>query len=200
MRLGLLADIHEHVEQLEWAIATLRAQDVDRFVMLGDVYEMGGRIEETVALLSKLDTLGVWGNHDFGLCRDVCESVRARYSSEVLAYFASLAPYVEYEDCRFQHIEHHLDPTILEDLWSFEEHLGVDAALGFAAHPHHRLFIGHFHRWEVHEPEGKVSWDGRSPISLRPDRRALVAVRAVCDGSCALYETESAVLVPYAMT
>jgi predicted phosphodiesterase len=44
MKLGLLADIHEETEQLGKAIAVLQEQGADRFVVLGDVFEMGKRI------------------------------------------------------------------------------------------------------------------------------------------------------------
>src|SRR5439155_1544823 len=51
MKLGLLADIHEEVERLRQAVVTLRAAGAERLIVLGDVFENGRRIEETVALL-----------------------------------------------------------------------------------------------------------------------------------------------------
>ena len=77
MKLGLLADIHEQTGQLRKAIAVLRRHGADRFVVLGDVFETGKRMEETVGLLRQVEAVGVWGNHDVGLCFDpddkVCE-------------------------------------------------------------------------------------------------------------------------------
>ena len=32
---------------------------------------------------------GVWGNHDYGLCRDPYPDIRERFGPEVMAYFAS---------------------------------------------------------------------------------------------------------------
>jgi hypothetical protein len=54
MKLGLLADIHEHTTQLQSAIAVLRMNGAERFVVLGDVFEMGKRLEETVSLLQEV--------------------------------------------------------------------------------------------------------------------------------------------------
>jgi predicted phosphodiesterase len=88
MRLGLLADIHEHVEDLRHAIGVLREHGADRFVVLGDVFETGRRIEETVALLRDVGAVGVWGNHDFVLCCDPAADVRLRYSPAVLDFMA----------------------------------------------------------------------------------------------------------------
>jgi len=51
MKLALLADIHEAVEHLEWAIRLLRDVCVERFVVLGDLAVMGERLDETVRLM-----------------------------------------------------------------------------------------------------------------------------------------------------
>ncbi len=48
MRLGILADIHEQVRRLRKAIAVLQEHGADRFVVLGDVFDTGQRIEQTV--------------------------------------------------------------------------------------------------------------------------------------------------------
>ena len=38
---------------------------------------MGKRIEETVGLLRQVEAVGVWGNHDVGLCFDPDDKARA---------------------------------------------------------------------------------------------------------------------------
>ena len=63
--------------------------------------------------------IGVWGNHDFGLCCDVSEETRQTYSQDVIQYMDSLKPRLEIGECLFTHIEPWLDPTVLEDLWFF---------------------------------------------------------------------------------
>lgn len=70
VKLGILADIHEHVEYLRRSLAIFSEQGVDQVVVLGDVFELGQRLRETVALLDESGTIGVWGNHEFGLCTD----------------------------------------------------------------------------------------------------------------------------------
>ncbi len=65
MKLGIITDIHEHVECLRAVLDELAGQ-VDRIVMVGDVVETGERIEETCQLLSDAGVVGVWGNHDYG--------------------------------------------------------------------------------------------------------------------------------------
>ena len=50
MKLGLLTDIHEHVENLRTALDRFRVEQVNQIVVIGDVFEMGHRIEETCRL------------------------------------------------------------------------------------------------------------------------------------------------------
>ena len=92
MKLGLLADIHEHTRQLQKAIAVLQRHGAERFVVLGDVFETGKRIERTVRPLEQVQAVGVWGNHDVGLCFDPDEKVCQRYSATVLNFMGSLQP------------------------------------------------------------------------------------------------------------
>ena len=120
MRLGILADIHEQVEELRNAIAVLQNEDADRFVILGDVFETGQQIEETVQLLQDVDAAGVWGNHDFGLCSDPSEQIRNRFSTQVLDFMGRLKPRLEIDGCLFTHLEPWLDPQKIEDLWYFD--------------------------------------------------------------------------------
>lgn len=187
MRLGLLSDIHEAVEELAAAVRELKRR-VDAFVMLGDVLDAGERVDETVALLAALPGVGVWGNHDLGLCGDVHPSVRARYSQRTLDYFAGLLPSVELGGSRFQHIDPHLDPESLEDLWRCPT--SEERVAGFARCSHARLFMGHLHRWELVTPVRQVPWDGRGPVDYHAGERYLTVVNSVLGGRCALMDTD----------
>ena len=84
----------------------LREQGADRFVVLGDVFELGHRLKETVDLLADARAVGVWGNHDFELCLDNARPEdRERYGDRVLAYMGSLHPRMEIDGCLFAHVE-----------------------------------------------------------------------------------------------
>ena len=76
MKLGLLTDIHEQVELLCIALDRFRHEQVDQVVVIGDVFEIGQRIEETCRLLAEAKAVGVWGNHDYGLCSNPSEQIR----------------------------------------------------------------------------------------------------------------------------
>ena len=199
MKIGILADIHEDLEHLRRALAILQDQEVDRLVLLGDIFETGDRIEETVEVLERAGAVGVWGNHDFGLCRDPHEDLRRRFSLRVMDFMAGLRPRLEVEGCLFTHVEPWLDPEKVEDLWYFEgpPKTPEDLARSFDAVPHRVLFVGHLHRWLLGTPEGLLPWSGEGPVALEAGGRYLVAVHAVCEGRCALFDTQTDRLVPF---
>jgi predicted phosphodiesterase len=199
MKLGLLADIHEHTRHLQKAIAKLQQQGAERFVVLGDVFDTGKRIEQTVRLLQQVKAVGVWGNHDVGLCFDPSEEVCKCHNSAVLDFMGSLQPHLEIEGCLFTHVEPWLDPHSVEDLWDF--HGPPDSpeklARSFAAVPHRILFMGHLHRWSLGTPDGLLSWRGEHQVALDRRNRYLVVIHAVWGGKCALFDTVTNDLVPF---
>src|SRR5436190_4744276 len=177
MPLGILADIHEELLFLRRALDLFPSLGVDRVIVLGDVHCLGKHLAETVALLAAANATGVWGNHDFGLCRDVSPRLRDRYASPVLDYMGALQPRLEVDGCLFTHVEPWLDPENIEHLWYFDgpPDTADKAARSFAAVPHNHLFVGHFHRWLVATPAGVQAWQGEGPLVLSPGRY-LVAV------------------------
>jgi predicted phosphodiesterase len=182
MKLGLIADIHEDVDALRLALDRFRTLRVDQVVCLGDVVAMNDRLAETCRLLADTGVVGVWGNHDFGLCQDVDPTLAAEYPAEVVTYMASLRPRLEIEGCHFCHVEPWLDPTELSDLWYFEgppdEHGKLDRI--FAATTCRLIFAGHYHKWLLATPAG-----------------FFVVIGALCEGRYALFDTDTSELTPF---
>jgi hypothetical protein len=56
--------------------------------------------------------------------------------------------------------------------------------------------VGHFHRWLLATPGGLLDWGGGGPVTLPPGQRYLVAVAAVCNGWCAVFDTAVGELIP----
>jgi hypothetical protein len=201
MKLGILADIHERTDHLRRAISILERHRADRFVLLGDVFETGERIEETVCLLQQVKAVGVWGNHDFGLCSDPSECVRQRFSSTVLTFMACLLPRLVIDDYLWTHVEPWLDPNKIEDLWYLEgpPDSAEKLSRSFGAVPQRVLFMGHMHRWLLGTPDGILPWQGDQPVCLDSSQRYLAVIHAVCDGNCALFDTEANDLIPFGL-
>lgn len=199
MKLGLITDIHEHVELLRVALDRFDHEQVDQIVVIGDVCEMGERIEETCRLLAEAGAIGVWGNHDYGLCVDVDERTREKYPTSVIDYMTTLRPRLEVEGCYFTHVEPWLDPETLADLWYFDGPPDEHRKLGriFDAVPHRAMFAGHFHNWLLATPDGIADWNGDTSIHLSLGERYFVVIGALCEGRYAVYDTEVSVLLPF---
>ena len=199
MKLGLITDIHEHVEFLRLALDRFANIQVDQVVVIGDVCEMGKRLEETCRLLSDVKAIGVWGNHDFGLCVTPDDHARAKYSAAVIDYMTSLRPRMEVGNCHFAHVEPWLNPEDVADLWYFEGPPDEHQNLGriFDAVPHRIMFAGHYHKWLLVTPQGIADWRGDSPIRLSGDDRYFVVVGALCEGWSATFDTDTSELIPY---
>jgi hypothetical protein len=198
MRIGILADIHEDVEGLGKAIDVLSRHRADRFVTLGDVFDLGKRVGEAVSLLRGVGAVGVWGNHDLGLCVEPDERLRVKYAGPVLEFMQALVPRLELGGCLFTHGLPCWEPTdpVIYYLGDRPE-TPAGRADSFAASPHPASFVGHFHRWLAATPDGPLPWGGRRPLLLQRGRRHLVVVHAVCAGRCALFDTQTRELTPF---
>ena len=198
MKLGLLTDIHEHVENLRTALDCFRVEQVDQIVVIGDVFEMGHRIEETCRLLSDAKAIGVWGNHDYGLCVEPVATDCAKYGDSVIRFMTSLRPRLEIADCYFAHVEPWLNPEDVADLWYFDgppdEHGKLDRI--FNAVPNRLMFAGHFHKWLLATPTRIENWNGEAAIALS-DERYFVVIGALCEGRFAILDTETSNLTPF---
>ncbi|WP_166830773.1 metallophosphoesterase family protein [Thalassoroseus pseudoceratinae] len=198
MKLGLLTDIHEEVDLLQAALDRLRDEQVDQVIFLGDLFEFGCQIQDACRLLADAGVIGVWGNHDFGLCFEPTDKSREKYGDDVIEFMTSLQPRLEYEGCYFAHVEPWLDPEELSDLWYFD---GIPDRQDkrdriFNAVPNDVMFAGHFHRWLLVTPNQIMDWNGETPITLQDDRY-FVVIGALCEGRFAIFDTESFELTPF---
>ena len=201
MKLGLITDIHEHVGHLRTALDQFRRQGVDQVVVIGDMFEMGERIEETCQLLTDAKAIGVWGNHDFGLCVDLDDGIRAKYPPVVIDFMTSLRPRLDIGGCHFTHVEPWLNPEDVADLWYFEgppDHHGNLERI-FNAVPNRIMFAGHYHKWLLAKPDGINEWNGDTPIRLEHGRY-FVVVGALCKGQFAIFDTDTSELLPFLVT
>jgi hypothetical protein len=181
------------------SLERFRQEHVAHVVVIGDVCEMGERMEETCRLLADAKVVGVWGYHDFGLCVQPTAEVRARYSPVVLDFMASLRPRLEIDGC-FSHIEPWLDPERFEDMWYFEYDGIANAPQKleriFNAVPNRLIFAGHYHQWLVASESGIDDWHGEEAMTFSEEQRHFVVINALCDGCSALLDTQSGELMP----
>lgn len=198
MRFGLITDVHENVSHLRTALDRFQVERVDQIVIMGDVFELGERIEETCRLLIEANAIGVWGNHDYGLCVNPDEKARTKYGSIVIDFLTSLRPRLDVAGCHFTHVEPWLNPEDVTDLWYFEGPPDAPEKLEriFNAVPNRLMFAGHYHKWLLVSEDGIHSWHGESPISLAGQRFFMV-IGALCEGRYAILDSESSELFPF---
>ncbi len=201
MKLGLLTDIHAHAYHLQAALERLNAEQVDQIVVIGDVADTFGRgqgLAATCQLLAEAKAVGVWGNHDFGLCVEPSDVVLNRYPPSVFEFMSTLRPRLEIEGCLFTHIEPWLNPENLADLWygNGPPESADQLTRIFSSVTNRVMFSGHYHIWLAATPTEVQTWDGIQPIML-DDGRFFVVVNALCEGNFATFDTGSAELVPF---
>lgn len=61
-------------------------------VVLGDIFEMGARIDETIDVLLEENVIGVLGSHELAFCVDPDPQVVGKYGDRVCGFFRSLKP------------------------------------------------------------------------------------------------------------
>jgi predicted phosphodiesterase len=201
MRLGLVTDIHNHARELARAL-DLFGTAVDQVVTLGDTCDAFARSDgaaEVAALLEKCGAVGVWGNHDYTLCRDISADARSRFPRSVLDFMAGMQPRLTIGECHFSHKEASADPNDVAQLWEISDvplNLLERARLGFQAIPHRWQITGHYHRWWAATLDGPLGWDGTGPLVFDPIRRYFVVIAAVCEGWCGILDTTAGTLEP----
>lgn len=199
MKLGLLTDIHEHIDLLKVALARLERERVDRIVILGDTADLfcdHTHLEETCRVLRGVDAVGVWGNHDYNDCQTSAAEMAERFPPIVAEFFATLRPRLEIDGFLMTHVEPWLDTESMPDLWYFgkpdknadeRDHL-------FSKTTHRVMFGGHYHRWMHVTPDGNRPVSG-TEFDLSKGRH-FVVIGALCDGHFAVYDTTTCLLRP----
>lgn len=202
MRLGLVTDVHNHAAELARALLLFRNHAVEQVITIGDTCDAFGRQDgaaEVATLLKGCGAVGVWGNHDICLCRNVPRAAQERYGEAVLDFMLTMQPRLVVEDCLFSHKEASVNPFDVVQLWDVSDRpleLMERAALAFAAAVQRWQFVGHYHRWWAATPRGPVGWSGMGPLEFSPGERYFVVTAAVCSGWCGLLDTVSGVLQP----
>lgn len=197
MKLGIITDIHEALEPLQSALGHFRAENVDQIVCIGDVFRLGEHLGETVDLLKNANVIGVWGNHDFGLCHP-SPKVIEKYGKDVVEFLSTLQPRLVVDDCHFMHVEPWLDPNEICDLWYFEGPPDTPDKLDriFQSTGHRVMFAGHYHKWLAATRETILDWHGQEPLQLQNEQRYFIVIGALCEGRYAIFDTDTQLLIP----
>src|SRR6202171_5627640 len=132
MRTAILTDIHANLEALTACIESAEAQQVDRFVCLGDTVGYGGDPNDACDLVRARCEFAVLGNHDaavagrmdysyyYAAAREVLDWTALHLSKENMEWLRSL-PYVHEEGAvTFGHASPR-DPAAFEYVFALEQ-------------------------------------------------------------------------------
>ncbi len=198
MQFGLLADIHEEADFLAAALAHFQRQGVEQVVILGDIFDTGRNLEPVIRLLEDAGAVGVWGNHELGLCHEPEPELVARFPPLATNFLATLRPRWEGGTCLVTHALPTIDPTDPCDYYVSprpEDAAAREAC--FNLHPNRVLLMGHYHRWLAATPGQVQAWQGEGPLDLASSPSWLVVIHAVKHGWCAVLDTQRMMLVPH---
>ncbi len=153
MRTAILTDIHANLEALTACIEAAQAQQVDRFVCLGDTVGYGADPNAACDLVRQHCQFAVLGNHDaavagrmdysyyYSAAREVLDWTALQLSAENLAWLRSL-PYQQVEGAvTFGHASPR-DPAAFEYVFALEQAEDLVVRAETLAH---LTFIGHSH-------------------------------------------------------
>jgi predicted phosphodiesterase len=179
-RIGIVADVHGEHRLLDRVLNRCRALDVDRIVLLGDLFDRVDQAETCAALLAEWDVAGVLGNHEI----DALHHRRAQALSlgpRTSAVLESLRTELVIGEARFIHeppSTHRPDPL--------DQVLGRFNAI--AIHHAARItFSGHTHHRTARDDRGPLDVaNGR--LSLYSDRRYFINPGAAADGLFAVWD------------
>lgn len=208
MRIGILSDIHSNLEALNETLASLERFKPDTVICLGDVVGYGASVNECCALIRKVSSVTLLGNHDaavsgrmdysfyYDAARHALDWTAARIDLDHLDWLRTL-PYSHRIDdhASFTHGSP-LDPPAYEYVFAMEQALELVPHFDELADV---SFIGHSHLSKVFalHPAGDVNEVVSHKFGLRKGYKYVVSVGSVgqprdCDNRACfvMYDTE----------
>jgi len=199
-KIGLLADSHSDLEGLETGVALLRERGADGLVHLGDICDSLrlDLLEAFIRVIHKHGICAVKGNNDFSL-ENLLQGSPPELREEAdprLAFLRALPMKIVRNPLCFAHsLPFDFLRAFYEPIDLGSVHRARDV---FQTTPHGILFCGHSHRSVLFRASGdrvlREHLPVHRPVHLDPADRYIHVTGAVCEGECALFDTESWVL------
>ncbi|MDO8281505.1 MAG: metallophosphoesterase family protein [Thermodesulfovibrionia bacterium] len=207
MRYALISDVHSNLEALNAVIEKVKADKVDKVIILGDIVGYGPDPNECIDTLRKFADILIAGNHDHGAvgmtdisCFNNHAKAAIQWTTGVLSEenkaFLSSLPLTSTIKSRSIYLVHS-SPKEPEE-WEYLQK-AKDADANFKFFSETNCFIGHTHKPAIIEmaPGGKITiYPGHSEI--KPGCRYIINAGSVGqprdgnpDASYAIFDTDS---------
>lgn len=207
MRYALISDVHSNLEALNAVIGKVKADKVDKVILLGDIVGYGPDPNECIDTLRKFADILIAGNHDHGAvgmtdisCFNNHAKAAIQWTTSVLSeenkVFLSSLPLTSNIKSGSIYLVHS-SPKEPEE-WEYLQK-AKDADTNFKFFSETNCFIGHSHRPAIIEmaPDGKIRiYSGHSDI--KTGCRYIINAGSVGqprdgnpDASYAIFDTDS---------
>jgi diadenosine tetraphosphatase ApaH/serine/threonine PP2A family protein phosphatase len=207
MRYGILSDVHSNIEALSAIFKALDAQQIDRYLCLGDVVGYGASPNECCDLIRERCDLTLLGNHDaavagrmdysfyYEAARHALDWSAARLSKKNLAWLKALPYTFRAGDVGFSHGSP-LDPEAYEYIFALEQARDLTP---FLEDLPDITFIGHSHLCKAFAVGPSQANDVLAPhFGLRKAYKYVVSVGSVGQprdndprSCCTVFDTET---------
>jgi predicted phosphodiesterase len=167
-RLGIMADVHGEHRTLEQVLERCSQQDVDRIILLGDLFDRVEQITACLQLLTEWQVSGVIGNHEREALR---QTPHRPPGAERIISELHEALYVE-------------DALFLHDQLDCQHMNGSRPHVVFAGHTHVRMAT---------DDTGPLDLS-LGQITIRKHRRYVINPGAVTDGQFAIWDRRSSIV------
>ncbi len=173
MRYGIFSDVHSNLEAFKEAVAWFKEQSIDKYIFLGDIVGYGAQPNEAVALLRKLGSINIAGNHDWACIDKFDIELLNSYAREAIIWTKSILEeenklflkkfMLTYEDDEFICVHSSLyEPSKFHYVLN-----NNDARILFSASDKKLCFIGHSHRAGVYAmKENNISYSREEKVHL----------------------------------
>lgn len=191
MRVGIFSDVHGNLEALETVIEAYKAENIDKYIFLGDAVGYGANPNECCQLIKNLADYAILGNHDAACCNKLSfhwfnPSAKTaiiwsqkQLSQENKQWLETLDYTLEFQGFLMSH-GLPLNPNAFEydddilKIRLFFNRFGGSYPICFLGHSHRPIAI-----FKRNDEKGSISIGGSKKVSIRPDRNYLINVGSV---------------------
>ncbi len=186
MRYGIFSDIHANLEACRKAFDYYKAQNIDKFICLGDTVGYGANPQECLELIGKLKPKTIAGNHDWAAvdkfnsgyfnwhAKQAIFWTKKNINKNSWRYLHSLA--LTHKENNFQCVHGSLDKP-REFNYTITSH---QALINFSLLNKQICFIGHSHLAEVFcQNNGQIRHLSKEKINIEKNKKYIINVGSV---------------------
>jgi predicted phosphodiesterase len=209
VRIAVFSDVHANLEALQATLSRLEAENIDRYVSLGDIVGYGANPNECIEVVRTICQVSLIGNHDFAALGRLDISYFNPYAKKSVVWTGSMLKednrsYLE--SLQVSSVDEALDLRYVHSTpykpeeWNYIFTV-YDARVNFNFFLEKICFIGHSHQpvFILMNRKGEIFVHSSAKLKIEEGYRFIINVGSIGqprDGdptsSCVIYDTEAA--------